>query len=66
MKLLVTQVLALAAVALAGCVAVPYDAGPPPRAYYGRPVPPPHPMHDYDRDGVPDRYDRHPDNPYLY
>ena len=60
----------LAGTALAGCVAVPYDAGPPPGAYYSRPAPPPPPppgaRRDYDRDGVPDRYDRRPDNPYRY
>ncbi|WP_295545339.1 hypothetical protein [uncultured Pseudacidovorax sp.] len=46
--------------------------GPPPR-YYG---PPPHHFHrpphhrggwrDSDRDGVPNRYDRRPHNPYRY
>ncbi|MBO9514040.1 MAG: hypothetical protein J7549_07980 [Variovorax sp.] len=57
----------LAAAALTGCVAVPYDAGPPPRAHYDRPPPPPpRAMRDDDRDGVPNRYDRRPDNPYRY
>ncbi len=44
-----TLALALAAAAvLAGCVVVPYDRPPPPRAGYG----------DRDRDGIPNRYDR--------
>ena len=68
MKILIPFLLAGAA--LTGCVAVPYDAGPPPGTYYNsRPAPPP--PHaagrpHYDRDGVPDRYDRRPDNPYRY
>lgn len=44
--------LVIAAATLAGCVAVPYDNGPPHRAHggpgYG----------DRDRDGVPNRADR--------
>jgi len=65
MKVLVP--LPLAAAALAGCVAYPYDAGPPPGHYYSRPAPPPPGWRrDYDRDGVPDRYDRYPGNPYRY
>lgn len=43
--------LVAAAAGLAGCVAVPYDNGPPHRShgpYYG----------DRDRDGVPNRADR--------
>ncbi|WP_088958688.1 hypothetical protein [Variovorax sp. HW608] len=65
MKVLVP--LLLAAAALAGCVAVPYDAGPPPGAYYSRHAPPPPGWRrDYDRDGVPDRYDRLPYDPYRY
>ena len=46
--------LLIASATLAGCIAVPYDNGrpPPPRAGYDR-----------DRDGVPNRYDRRPDNP---
>jgi len=43
-------ILFVAATTLAGCVAVPYDRPPPPRAGYG--------MGDRDRDGVPNRYDR--------
>lgn len=63
-------ILALAATSalLSGCIAVPYDAsigyhqgyerghyGPPARAYRDR-----------DGDGVPNRYDRAPGNPYRY
>jgi PBP1b-binding outer membrane lipoprotein LpoB len=51
--------LVLAALTLSGCVVAPYDnyRPPPPRggAYMDR-----------DRDGVPNRYDRRPDNPYRY
>jgi hypothetical protein len=51
--------LVLAALTLSGCVVVPYDnyRPPPPRggAYMDR-----------DSDGVPDRYDRRPNNPYRY
>lgn len=68
MKTLIPLLLTAAAAALTGCVAVPYDAGPPAGAYYSRPAPPPPhgARRDYDRDGVPDRYDRRPDNPYRY
>jgi hypothetical protein len=45
--------LLVASATLAGCVAVPYDSGPPPR-YQGQ--------GDRDRDGVPNRYDRDRDN----
>ena len=51
MKTLV--VLLATSAALAGCVVAPYDNNPPPRA-----------QRDRDRDGVPNRYDRRPDNPY--
>ncbi len=44
--------LLVAVAGLAGCVAVPYDNGPPPRVHGG-----PHPG-DRDRDGVPNRADR--------
>lgn len=65
MKVLVP--LLIAAAALAGCVAYPYEAVPPSGQYYSRPAPPPHGWrHDYDGDGVPDRYDRRPENPYRY
>jgi hypothetical protein len=49
---------ALVALTLSGCIVAPYDHyRPPPRggAYMDR-----------DRDGVPNRYDRRPDNPYRY
>lgn len=41
----------------AGVSATYYEGSPPPRAYRSR---------DRDRDGVPDRYDRRPGNPYRY
>lgn len=43
----IALVLLVAAAGLAGCVAVPYDSGPPHRAHADR-----------DRDGVPNRADR--------
>jgi hypothetical protein len=47
----VALLLVVAAAGLAGCVAVPYDSGPPPRVHG--------PSHgDRDRDGVPNRADR--------
>lgn len=47
-----TVLLLVAAANLAGCVAVPYHAGPPHRSHGG-------PYHgDRDRDGVPNRADR--------
>ena len=46
-------ILLAASAFLAGCVAVPYDRPPPQRGGYG----------DRDRDGVPNRYDRNPNNP---
>ncbi len=47
-------ILLAASAILAGCVAVPYDRPPPSRGQqYG----------DRDRDGVPNRYDRNPNNP---
>ena len=53
--------LVLAALALSGCIVAPYDnyRPPPPRggAYMDR---------DRDHDGVPNRYDRRPNNPYRY
>jgi hypothetical protein len=59
MKKTVLLLAAAALTALSGCVAVPYDAG------YSRAEPPPraHGRGDRDRDGVPNRYDRAPDNP---
>ncbi|MBP6894863.1 MULTISPECIES: hypothetical protein [Pseudacidovorax] len=61
-------------------VPAPVYYPPPPRHYYGPPPryygPPPHHYHrpphhrrgwgDADRDGVPNRYDRRPHNPYRY
>ena len=52
--------------ALSGCVAYPagyYDNGP-----HYRQAPPPAPGYQRDRDGdgVPNRYDRRPANPYRY
>ncbi|WP_213955235.1 MULTISPECIES: hypothetical protein [unclassified Variovorax] len=61
MKKTVLLLAAAAITALSGCVAVPYDAG------YSRAEPPPHARgrgdRDRDGDGVPNRYDRAPDNP---
>ena len=63
MKKLTILLLALAGMtALSGCVAYPvaydrpvvYRAGPPPG------------YRDRDGDGVPNRYDRRPNNPYRY
>ena len=60
-----------ASAALAGCVAVPYDSGPPPphaRGYGDRDrdgVPNRYDR-DRDNDGVPNRYDRRPNNPNRY
>ncbi len=48
----VALLLAVAAASLAGCVAVPYDSGPPHRAHGGAY------QGDRDRDGVPNRADR--------
>lgn len=47
----IALVLFVAAAGLAGCVAVPYDNGPPHRAHSG-------PHGDRDRDGVHNRADR--------
>nr|WP_175544908.1 hypothetical protein [Variovorax sp. OV329] len=56
--------LLLATFALGGCVA--YEPAPPPHHYGYRDGPPP-PRYDgdrdRDRDGVPNRYDRAPNNP---
>ncbi|OUM01416.1 thrombospondin type 3 repeat-containing protein [Variovorax sp. JS1663] len=62
--------LIVASATLAGCVAVPYDSGPPPpRASYGdrdRDGVPNRYDRDRDNDGVPNRYDRRPNNPNRY
>jgi hypothetical protein len=59
--------------ALAGCVGYVPVHEPTPVAVYPsaavvvRPGPPPaRGMRDSDRDGVPNRYDRRPNNPYRY
>ncbi|WP_164546765.1 MULTISPECIES: hypothetical protein [unclassified Variovorax] len=52
-------ILLAASAILAGCVVAPYDR-PPPRPHYG------YGDRDRDRDGVPNRYDRSPNNPYRY
>ena len=51
--------------ALSGCVGfVPVPAGP---GYHGGYYsPPPRAYRDRDGDGVPNRYDRRPNNPYRY
>jgi len=64
LKKLVILLLSLAGfAALSGCVAYPvaYDNGPHYRGGpgYG-------PRYDRDGDGVADRYDRRPNNPYRY
>ncbi|MEJ8856100.1 hypothetical protein WKW79_16085 [Variovorax robiniae] len=60
MKKTVLLLAAAAVTALSGCVAVPYDAG-----YSRAEPPPPHSRGrgDRDRDGIPNRYDRAPENP---
>ncbi|MET0540392.1 MAG: hypothetical protein ABWZ88_01420 [Variovorax sp.] len=62
MKKTVLLLAAAAVTALSGCVAVPYDAG-----YSRAEPPPPHARdrgyRDRDGDGVPNRYDRAPNNP---
>jgi hypothetical protein len=52
--------LVLAALTLSGCIVAPYD--------HYRPPPPPRggAYMDRDHDGVPNRYDRRPNNPYRY
>jgi hypothetical protein len=59
--------------ALAGCVGYVPVQEPAPVAVYPsasvvvRPAPPPpRAYRDSDRDGVPNRYDRRPNNPYRY
>ncbi|RYE78673.1 MAG: hypothetical protein EOO80_08075 [Oxalobacteraceae bacterium] len=60
--------LASAALLLSGCIAVPYNAGAGYHRSYDREpysAPSRH-YRDRDRDGVPNRYDRAPANPYRY
>ena len=61
--------LVAAAVLLSGCIAVPYNAGVGYHRSYDRERygPPAHAHYlDRDGDGVPDRHDRAPGNPYRY
>ena len=60
--------LVAAAVLLSGCIAVPYDAGVGYHRSYDRErqVAPERVYRDRDRDGVPNRHDRAPANPYRY
>jgi len=55
-----------ASVLLSGCIAVPYDAGVSYQRSYDRVGPPARIYRDRDGDGVPNRYDRAPGNPYRY
>ena len=61
--------LTAASILLSGCVVAPYDpVGPgyyrhPHQSYYG---PPGRGYRDRDGDGMPNRYDRMPGNPYRY
>jgi|SoiMethySBSTD1v2_1073268.scaffolds.fasta_scaffold122338_3 hypothetical protein len=55
MKRLLAVVIVMTAL-VSGCVV--YDAPHRPGPYYG--------YRDYDRDGVPNRYDRRPDDPRRY
>ena len=57
----IALVLVVAAAGLAGCVAVPYDNGPPHRAHG-----PYHGDRDRDGDGVRNRNDRRPDDSRRY
>ncbi|MES2511696.1 MAG: hypothetical protein V4625_17370 [Pseudomonadota bacterium] len=64
MRKIAVLLISLAGVAaLSGCVAYPvgYENGP-----QYRQVPPPGAYRDRDGDGVPNRYDRRPANPYRY
>ncbi len=64
MRKIAVVLISLAGVAaLSGCVAYPvgYDNGP-----HYRQAPPPAAYRDRDGDGVPNRYDRRPSNPYRY
>lgn len=60
--------MAAAAVLLSGCIAIPYDSGVGYHRSYDneRHGGPARGYRDRDRDGVPNRYDRAPVNPYRY
>ena len=61
--------LSAAGVLLSGCIAVPYDAGVSVRGGHGGYGPGydrGRPMRDRDGDGVPNRLDQRPNNPYRY
>lgn len=62
MKLLSIAAAIMATVTLSGCVIHPLGYGHRGRYYQEAPVY----RSDYDRDGVPDRYDRRPGNPRRY
>ena len=64
----VISLLAATTVLLSGCIAVPYDTGVRHHPSYQRDRygPPAHVYHDRDGDGVANRYDRAPGNPYRY
>ena len=65
MKKLAAALIAISS--LAGCVAYPVDAGYGHRGYgYHDRDPGYRYDRDRDHDGVPNRYDRRPDNPYRY
>ena len=63
MMLKILTPILLASFALGGCVA--YAPAPPPPHHYGYRDGDGPPRHDADRDGVPNRYDRAPNNPYY-
>lgn len=68
MKLLTIAAAVMATVTLSGCVIHPLGYGHRGRHYQEAPVYQQAPVYrgDYDRDGVPDRYDRRPGNPRRY
>ncbi len=69
MKRLVLVGAVLAATVLSGCVVYPHGGGRhyhPSQQGYDNGGPGPRGARDRDRDGVPNRYDRRPSNPYRY
>ena len=68
MKRIALGIASVAAIAaLSGCVVAPIEPVPVARGHYhGAPSAPPRAYRDRDGDGVPNRYDRRPDNPYRY